>query len=413
MGHAIEIRGVDKRFRLRHEKSLKERVLRLGRAEAEEFWALRDIDILVDTGSTIGLVGHNGSGKSTLLKCVAGILRPNRGTITTTGRVAALLELGAGFQPDLTGRENVFLNGSILGLSKREIARHFDDIVAFSELEHFIDTQVKHYSSGMFVRLGFAVAVNLDPAILLIDEVLAVGDEAFQRKCIDRVREFQREGRTIVFVTHSMTQVQEICDRTVVLDHGVIVADDEPADAIRTFRQYLYAKETKLADGATGAGRHTGVVSDARQVPLTEHELRATKQVQIVDVEFEHPEREGRAHVLPHEPLTIHVRLRAETRMDDVMCGLGIHDSSGRLLFGSNTKFVGVVVPPIDGDATVSFSFAALPLIGGNYRLTIAVQNYDETTTYDWSEQRHQIAVLPTDRSHGVVAMNMQVEVTG
>jgi ABC-2 type transport system ATP-binding protein len=402
VGHAIEIRGVDKRFRLRHEKSLKERVLRLGRAEAEEFWALKGIDILVDTGSTIGLVGHNGSGKSTLLKCVAGILRPNNGTITTTGRVAALLELGAGFQPDLTGRENVFLNGSILGLSKREIARHFDDIVAFSELDHFIDTQ-----------LGFAVAVNLDPAILLIDEVLAVGDEAFQRKCIDRVREFQREGRTIVFVTHSMTQVQEICDRTVVLDHGVIVADDEPAEAIRTFRQYLYAKETKLADGASGAGRHTGVVSDARQVPLTEHELRATKQVQIIDVEFEHPERAERSHVLPHEPLTIRVKLRAETRVDDVMCGLGIHDSSGRLLFGSNTKFVGVVVPPIEGDATVAFSFATLPLIGGNYRVTIAVQNYDETTTYDWSEQRHQIAVMPTDRSHGVVAMNMQVEVIG
>ncbi len=411
MRHAIEIRGVEKQFRLRHEKSLKERVLRVGRSQPDEFWALRDIDILVETGSTLGLVGHNGSGKSTLLKCVAGILRPTAGTIVTTGRVAALLELGAGFQPDLTGRENVFLNGSILGLSRKEIAGRFDDIVAFSELEQFIDTQVKHYSSGMFVRLGFAVAVNLDPAILLIDEVLAVGDEAFQRKCIDRVREFQREGRTIVFVTHSMTQVQEICDRTVVLDHGIMVADDEPAAAIRTFREHLYAKQSQLAEGATGSGRNTGAVRDSRRTPPTERELQATKRVTLTDVVFEYPQSDERGHVLASEPFAIRVRYRSQERVDDLMCGIGIHDTTGRLLFGSNTKFLGVALPTVDGEGEIVLRFPSLPLLGGDYRLSVALQSDDETVVYDWSEQRHQIAVLPVDRSHGVVALNMTVEV--
>jgi ABC-2 type transport system ATP-binding protein len=416
MGHAIEVRDVSKRFKLRHEKSLKERVLRLGRDAPEVFWALRDLEVLVDQGSTVGLIGHNGSGKSTLLKCIAGILRPTTGSITTTGRVAALLELGAGFQPDLTGRENVYLNGSILGLARREIARHFDDIVAFSELEQFIDTQVKHYSSGMFVRLGFAVAVNVDPDILLIDEVLAVGDEAFQRKCLDRVREFQREGRTIVFVTHAVSQVQEICDRAVVLDHGLVVADGEPAAAIHTFRDYLYSG-TATTDSAgstsvSGGGRRTGAIGGARSAPPSEMELRATKAVRIADVQFEYPEFGTRGHMLPNEPLVIRVRYRSEHRVDDVMCGLGIHDSTGRLLFGTNTKFLGVPIPPIDGEVEVVFRFATLPVLGGDYRVSFAVQNYDESITYDWSEQRHQIAVLSNERSHGVLAIELAVEVT-
>lgn len=410
MGHAIEIQQVSKRFRLRHEKSLKERVLAFGRDPGEVFWALRDIDAAIDQGSTVGLIGHNGSGKSTLLKCIAGILRPTTGTITTTGRVAALLELGAGFQPDLTGRENVFLNGSILGLTRREIAHHFDDIVAFSELEQFIDTQVKHYSSGMFVRLGFAVAVNLDPDILLIDEVLAVGDEAFQRKCLDRVREFQREGRTIVFVTHAVSQVQEICERAIVLDHGVVVADADPAAAIAEFRERLYARPGLDEAPAAGSGRRTGVVTSSRGAPPSEMELRATKAVQIVGVDFEYPDCESRGYVLAGEPLAIRVHYRSEQRIDDVMCGLGIHDSTGRLLFGSNTKFIGVALPPVDGDLDVVFRFDALPLLGGDYRVSFAIQNYDESVTYDWLEQRHQIAVLTTDRSHGSVALRMTAE---
>src|SRR3984893_18504570 len=222
MGSAIEIDGLGKRFRLLHERysSLKERMIHLGKIPYEDLWALKDVNLEIYQGETIGLLGHNGSGKSTLLKCIAGILRPTEGEIRTVGRMAALLELGAGFHPELSGRENVFLNASLLGLGRREVERKFDEIVAFAELEEHIDQQVKYYSSGMYVRLGFAVAVNTDPDILLVDEVLAVGDELFQRKCLDKIREFQREGRTIIFVTHTADLVRQICDRAAVLDHG-------------------------------------------------------------------------------------------------------------------------------------------------------------------------------------------------
>src|SRR5271168_1328970 len=180
------------------------------------FWALRDVSVDVNQGETFGILGRNGCGKSTLLKCVAGILKPTSGEIRVRGSLAAMLELGAGFQPDLSGRDNIFLNGSLLGLSRSDIEKRFDDIVAFAELEQFIDNQVKFYSSGMYIRLGFAVAVNVDPDLLIIDEVLAVGDERFQRKCMERIKLFQKEGRTIIFVSHSPDQVRSICDRGVV-----------------------------------------------------------------------------------------------------------------------------------------------------------------------------------------------------
>ena len=237
---AIEVADVSKRFRIYRDKptSLKQRVLS-SRSRAEDFWALRDVALDVGEGSTFGLIGHNGSGKTTLLKCVAGILRPTSGTIRQRGRLAALLELGAGFHPELTGRENVYLNASFLGLSRRQTDAAFDDIVAFAELEDFIDNEVKFYSSGMLVRLGFAVAVHVDPDVLLIDEVLAVGDEAFQAKCLDRVRAFQREGRTIVLVTHALDTVIEICDRAAMLHHGELHAVGMPADVVREMRYVL------------------------------------------------------------------------------------------------------------------------------------------------------------------------------
>src|SRR5438132_5645191 len=219
MAAAIEVRSVSKQLKLYHEHytSLKERVIHYGRIPYEPFMALEDVDFDVEAGSTVGLLGQNGCGKSTLLKCVAGILQPTRGEIVTRGRVAALLQLGAGFNHELTRRENVYMNASILGLSKKDTELIFDEIVAFSELEKFIDMQVRHYSSGMYVRLGFAVAVNVEPDILLVDEVLAVGDEIFQRKCLDRMHRFQREGRTIVVVSHSPDQLRTICDRVAVL----------------------------------------------------------------------------------------------------------------------------------------------------------------------------------------------------
>src|SRR5919106_6448232 len=245
---AIEIDGVSKRFRLFRQKpsSLKQRVL-TARSRADELWALHDVSFDVREGTTFGLIGHNGSGKTTLLKCIAGILRPTSGTIRQRGRLAALLELGAGFHPELTGRENVYLNASFLGLSRRDTDLVYDAIVAFSELEGFMDSQVKFYSSGMLVRLGFSVAVHVDPAILLVDEVLAVGDEAFQRRCLERVEQFQREGRTIVFVTHVPDLVVRVCDRAVLLDHGRIASAGDSREVVRDFRRLMSRTDVAYA----------------------------------------------------------------------------------------------------------------------------------------------------------------------
>jgi len=237
---AIVVDDVAKRFRLIHERNstLKAMVFSgFRRTVREEFWALKGVSFEVEQGTTYGLIGHNGSGKSTLLKCMARIYRPDRGEIRTRGRMSALLELGAGFHPELSGRENVYLNASILGLSKREVDRRFDDIVGFAGLEQFIDTPVKNYSSGMFVRLGFSVAITVEPDVLLVDEILAVGDEAFQQRCMEKFADVRRAGRTVVLVSHGLDAVRNICDRAAWLDHGDLVKEGEAHDVVTAYQE--------------------------------------------------------------------------------------------------------------------------------------------------------------------------------
>lgn len=403
MGAAIEVRGVTKQFKLYHERysSLKERVIHFARVPYEPFVALQDIDFDVEEGSTVGILGHNGSGKSTLLKCVAGILQPTAGEIVTHGRVAALLELGAGFNHELTGRENVFMNASILGFPKKETEKIFDDIVAFAELEQFIDMQVKHYSSGMYVRLGFAVAVNVDPDILLVDEVLAVGDEAFQRKCIERVKKFQDEGRTILFVTHAADLVRKICDRGIVLDHGVKVVDAEPGQAVRVFRETLAGGELEEVPAPE-------IESETDEPRVDMH--KGNKRVEIRDVAIEHPGRlVGRNYLLPDEAMTIRLRYHASQRTDDLLFGIAIYDQAGNHLFGTNTRILGIDVPPADGDGEVAFEFDRVPLLDGTYLLTFAIQTTDEGTVYDWREQQHQFEVMNPSRDVGIVSFPLDV----
>jgi ABC-2 type transport system ATP-binding protein len=414
MTAAVEINDVSKRFRLYHEKytSLKERVIHFGRVPYEEFWALRDIDLEIKEGETVGLLGHNGSGKSTLLKCIAGILQPTQGEIAVRGRLAALLELGAGFHPELTGRENVFLNASILGMPKREIAKRFDEIVAFAELEQFIDNQVKHYSSGMYVRLGFAVAVNMDPEVLLVDEVLAVGDENFQRKCLERVRRFQKEGRTIVFVTHGADLVRQICDRAAVLDHGRMVALGAPGEAVRAFREHLmqgqrFDEVAQLGDVPDAAD---GVEAGAAPRAPTQEEKRNLK-VRLTAVEFAYPRSDERRYLLPGDPLAVRLSYDAVERVDDVVFGLAIHDIEGRLVFGSNTDFLGIDVGVLDGPGVVTFETDATPLLDGTYLVTIGIHSHDEATVYDWSEQRHQFEVMNPHRTSGSVYMGIRASI--
>lgn len=234
----IEFDSVSKRFQLREGRTLREFMPAFfrGRGWSPPFYALHDVSFSVEQGETFGIIGHNGSGKSTLLKLIADVMAPSEGVVRVSGLVSPLIELGAGFHPDMTGRENIFLNASILGMPNREIGARFSDIVAFSELAEFIDTPVKRYSSGMYVRLGFAVAAHSDPDILLVDEVLAVGDAAFQQKCFGKIREFQRQGVTIVLVSHALSLVEQFCHRALLLDHGRVTAEGSPQDVVQRYR---------------------------------------------------------------------------------------------------------------------------------------------------------------------------------
>jgi ABC-2 type transport system ATP-binding protein len=385
---AIEVRDVSKRFRIYREKptSLKQRLL-TSRSRAEDFWALRDVALDVGEGSTFGLIGHNGSGKTTLLKCVAGILRPTSGAILQRGRLAALLELGAGFHPELTGRENVYLNASFLGLSRKQTDAAFDDIVAFAELEQFIDTEVKFYSSGMLVRLGFAVAVYVEPDVLLIDEVLAVGDEAFQAKCLNRVREFQREGRTIVLVTHALDTVTEICDRAAMLHHGELHAIGMPAEVVREMRHVLLG------------------MADPGFVPE-----QGTREVEIIEVQIVRPDGSSHGAILSGDPLTIVVDVRQNETVDDLDVDFAVHESSNYLVLDARTSRAGIDLGPFD-KKRVRFKISGFPYDPGKYWVTIGLSSRTTGHLYHVQTQRYLFEVFDAPRAQERVDVPVGVEV--
>ena len=402
MAAAIQVQKVSKQFRLYHEKytSLKERVIHFNRIPYEEFWALRDVEIDIPEGQTVGLLGANGSGKSTLLKCIAGILQPTSGQIVVRGQLAAMLELGTGFHPELSGRDNIFLNASLLGMPKSEIERRFDEIVAFAELEQFIDNQVKYYSSGMYTRLGFAVAVNVEPDVLLIDEVLAVGDENFQRKCLERVKRFQNEGRTIVVVSHAPDLIRKTCHSGFVLDHGEVSGSGTPGEAIRIFRERLRA---------AGEAVDTEDVEANGFVPRFEGEQ--TLGVRIVAVHLEHGGSGVRPHLLPGEPLRVRVSLETVDAVDDAIIGIEIFDTKGELVFNSNTEFEDEPLGRLEGSSEVVFAFDSVPLLDGSYDITIGIQSTDRGTTYDWWEHKARFQVMNPGRQEGAVALPLRIEI--
>lgn len=396
MGHptVIEVKDVSKRFVIRKEKSLKERVVNFGRSNLhkEDFWALRDINLEIESGTSVGLIGPNGSGKSTLLKVIGGILQPNTGSVLTRGRMAALLELGAGFHPDLTGRENVYLNASILGLSTSETDRHFDEIVEFSGIEPFIDTQVKFYSSGMYVRLAFSVAVHVDPDVLLVDEVLAVGDEPFQRKCMDRIRTFQHEGRTIVLVTHGLDQVAEICDRAVVLEHGNVKADGAPRDALRVLRSefdQMRAAEIEKQQSGAASGPEERPRAEIAGVELLQNH-RVVEEVQA------------------GSPLVVRVTVDARERLDDWVLGFGFDSSIGTGVFGTNSKLLGIPMRSQVGRGTFDFTIPATNLGEGSYTVHAAIAGPSGAEVHRLREAA-RLTVAADGREIGFVRLDTQL----
>ncbi len=388
---AVRVEHVSKKFRLYHERasSLKERIINRRRAEYEEFWALKDVSLEIDGSTTAGLIGRNGSGKTTLLKTVAGIIRPTEGRVTTRGRIASLLELGAGFHPDLTGRENVYLNASILGLSRRETDRYFDDIVAFAELEPFIDMQVRHYSSGMYVRLGFAVAVHVDPEILIVDEVLAVGDEAFQRRCLGRIRDFQREGRTIVFVTHAVDIVREICTKAYFLKEGVVAAEGRPSDVVDAFRRHIHG-------------------GDPEQIgPVDE---RGSGEASFVDVRFVDDRGEDRQVYTPGESVEIRARLDVTQPIMDPVLGVIVYDDAGRYLWGTNTGLRDMSLGTIDSPRLVRVKIPSLPMVNTTCFVTLALSSRSGQD-YIWREKGWAFKVVSQGADLGSMHVDASIEV--
>ena len=396
---AVDVRGVSKRFRLAHGRhnSLKERVIHGGRTPHEDFWALKDVSLVAHEGETVGILGRNGSGKSTLLKCICGVLQPTSGEVVVRGKLAGLLELGAGFQQDLSGRENVYLNGSMLGMSKKEVDRVFDDIVDFSELEEFIDGPVKFYSSGMYVRLGFAVAVNVNPDILVVDEVLAVGDERFQRKCIERVKDFQREGRTILLVTHSPDQVRSICDRAVVLSHGDVIHEGVPGEAVRIFREGLLEEEGTLTIPEESPEPRPATIVP-KGTPDTDHPVRVTYVAQS------YPRFEEVGYLATGDSLTIGVGYHASIATEDVVFSLELRDSDDNCFMRTDTDILGLRFDLPVGPGLVNFLVDDIPLLDGTFSYSVGILSKGGVL-FDWREPAGTFAVMSPGKATGFITM--------
>ena len=349
----------------------------------ETFSALQDVSLDVAEGRTVGVIGANGSGKSTLLRLIAGITKPTAGTVWVKGRISALIELGAGFHPEISGRENVFINGIMLGLSKQEIARKFDEIVAFAELEDFIEAPVKTYSSGMYMRLGFAVAINVDPDVLLIDEVLAVGDQNFTRKCLDKLAEFRRRGKTILLVTHALGLVERLCDEAVWLDDGRVRATGDPKRVIDAYLVDVEEGEEKqIANADAKVRESTEITAGSGDAPPPDM-FQATegrwgsREIEIVKVTLVGDDHQP-THVFPSgSRMAIHVRARAREPVSDFVFGVGLFNVEGVCCYGTNTEVEDLTSDHMVGEGEIIFTVDSLDLVAGTYKLDVAVHKRD------------------------------------
>jgi ABC-type polysaccharide/polyol phosphate transport system ATPase subunit len=388
---AILLDGVTETFRLYHERpqGLKERLAQMRRSSFTEFDALEDVGFTVDHGESVAVIGHNGSGKSTLLKILARILPPDAGRVEVNGRVASLLELGAGFHGDLSGRENIYLNGAILGLSRAEIDDRFDEIVDTAGIRPLLDTAVRTYSSGLYVRLGFAIAVTVDPDILLVDEVLAVGDAEFQERSLARMRRFRDEGKTFVLVSHDLAAVREMCDRAIVLDRGRVAFDGPVAEGVELYRQRVAS-------------------ASAPALPR-----RPARRVRIDDVALLDGDGTPAAEVLPSAPLTLRVRLRATEPVDTCGVGITVSRGDGTHLYELHTTWQGVGVGPLDADqeATVDVRFAAR-LLAGHFVVAVTVTDATARETWAVMAEAARFSVRAAPGGAGLVDLGGAVSVT-
>jgi ABC-type polysaccharide/polyol phosphate transport system ATPase subunit len=382
----IRVEGVSRRFRVhaRQARTLKELFVLRGRTEAADVWALRDVTVAIEGGEAVGLIGRNGSGKSTLLRLLAGIIEPTEGRVAVGGRVGSLLELGAGFHPDFSGRENVFLNGSIYGLKRAQIRERFDEIVAFAELEDSIDRPVRTYSSGMYMRLGFAIAAHLDADVLLLDEVFAVGDEAFQRKCFGKIFEFKQRGGTIVFVSHDATQVERLCERAVLLNGGRAEFDGPTHEALVRYRRVL-AAETDPAERAGGL-REWG-----------------TGEATIAAARLVGPEGRERQQFLSGEPFSLRLRVEAENGAAPPRLQFELRDEAGLLVASDavDTAALGWE----GGGRELRYDVERLPLAAGRFHLRLGLCDASGERLLHWLDDALTFVVYPAGEEGGVVRL--------
>ena len=371
----IRARGLGRLFKIRlsQSRSLKEAILRRELPRTRELWALRDVDLDVSPGETVGIVGQNGSGKSTLLKLIAGIFAPTAGTIAVGGRVGSLIEIGAGFHPEFTGVENVYLNAAIYGLKRSYVDQHLDEIIEFAELEQFKDVPVRTYSSGMYMRLGFSVAMHIQPDVLLLDEVLAVGDEAFQQKCFGRIGDFKQAGGTIVFVSHDPSAVERLCDRAVMLDHGRVLEEGPAAEVVSAYHRRLVTAPTEAA------ARRNGASSGICRV----HEVRAIGG-----------DGSPRDRFTEGEPMALEVWLYGEQEIEDASITVGFRDADGRPI-GAQT-LDGVRLPP-ERLERLRLNFPGLPMREGRFFVDVSVATENRDAELARAERALELSVFGSD----------------
>lgn len=394
----IEVTNLHKTFKIPHERrdSLREHFVNFFKPVSYEvFNAVEDLSFSVEKGDFFGIIGRNGSGKSTLLKMLAGVYEPTKGAIKVHGKLAPFLELGVGFNFELTGKENVYLNGTILGLSERQIRSKYDDIVAFAGLEKFMDQKLKNYSSGMFVRLAFSVAVQADADVLLLDEVLAVGDSDFQQKCFDVFRRFKKEGKTIVFVTHDLGAVREFCNKALYMKHGKMVASGEVNDVIS---QYIYTDKVEQVENVQA--------EKVQEVAVAAPVSHGDKDVEITKVEYVDKNGANNGKFISGDSLTFRVHYRKHKEVDSVVCGIAIYRADGVYMYGTNS-YLQVEEIELKKSGFVDFKTDSLKLLSGSYVMTVAF-HHKNGTTYDWRDKDYPFQVVNLSKDDGFVALNFK-----
>jgi len=426
---AVDIRDVTKRYRIYHEKipSLKNTILRGKRQTFEEFLALDKVSFSIKHGETFGIIGPNGSGKSTLLKLIANIIQPTGGKIVSNGSISALLELGAGFHPDLTGRENIYINSAILGMRKKDVDRRFDDIVSFSELEKFIDTPVKNYSSGMYMRLGFSIAINVDPDILLVDEVLAVGDQSFQAKCYKVLYDIMKRGKTIIIVSHDLETISDLCSRVAFLKEGKVVDMGNPVRVVSQYRAYVEELEKKRASSQQEEERKKifkAVIESNKKVvdgqdieKLSKIESQEIKRFGSGDAVIEKislvdKNRQPIDYCKYGDQVAIELEVKFNKRVEAPIKGIRITDFKDNVVYGTNTRTNNIKTATYKkGDKIkVAFNFS-VGLIGGSYYVTPAVGYKDSKTYCDWVNNMFTMNVLTNEKAEGIADLNSKITI--